>query len=103
MTWLRLDDPPQEDAGDVTMTMLVYGRRNVAGFYYSIWNGSTWSEGMEGRNVSTQIRWVVTATTPNRLEIIAGVLTDRGRLYVNVWNGSWGTSELVTKRIFKRR
>ncbi|KYH38446.1 MAG: hypothetical protein AYL31_011330 [Candidatus Bathyarchaeota archaeon B26-1] len=96
---LQLDDPPAEDMGDAELTMLVYGRYNVKEPYYSIWNGSEWSEEFESGTMGKQIRWVVTRTAPNRFEVIVGVLTSKGNLYVNVWNGSWGDVETITTDI----
>ena len=101
--WLQLDDPPAEDMGDAELTMLVYGRYNVKEPYYSIWNGSEWSEEFESGTMDKEIRWVVTRTAPNRFEVIVGVLTSKGNLYVNVWNGSWGNVETITTDIGSRR
>jgi hypothetical protein len=98
-TWMQLDDPPPENSGDATTTMLVYGRNGVTRPYYSIWNSSVWSDELMEGTMDSQIRWVVTRTAPTRFEIVTGVLTypgDQGDLYANVWNGSWGTVQPIT-------
>jgi len=97
--WLQLDDPPAEDVGDAELAMLVYGRYNVKEPYYSIWNGSEWSDEMKDGSMGTHIRWVVTKTAPNRFEVITGVLTTQGHLYANIWNGSWRRAERITTEI----
>ena len=102
-TQIQLDDPPYEGSGDAEMAVLVYGRANEQPFYYSIWNGSIWSDEFKDGLVSINVYWAVARTAPNRMEIIAGFLTSNGYLYVNVWNGSWGEVQAITNKIGSSR
>lgn len=74
---------------------VVYGEGTVATPRTRTWTQSTtsWSAELSGQTAAATIRHVVTKASPTRDEILVGVQSTTGVLYIQRWNGTAWTSE----------
>ena len=82
--------------------MLGYAVDSDSDMYTSVWDGTTFPDGMAGPTFATETAWIVTRSNPARNEKIMAGLEENGAsdsMYVSVLNGTtrtWGNQKSAT-------